>query len=181
MSKYVQRGCYHFVEFATKGSIYNAHVQDLVTQIRVATFQLPRPLNVHEVGCGEGLILNQLWFHLPGLGTVSGNDADLEAVHMGKLLAPGCLITHEHDIPERGVEPRPDVVLFCDSLEHIAEWQKHLRWAQQAQCVVTAVPSEFDRHAINQFGQGAFHSLFDGWKIAHEATRHARHLTIYTR
>ena len=181
MSKYKERGPYHFVEYADPNSPYHAHVEDLGEQILRATGDLVGtwgPLTLHEVGCGEGLILHKLsgWFQR--MVELTGNDIDPLAVRMAaELLHPSIRVWDKR--PDKAC----DVVLFADSLEHIENWREHVEWAQRAQCVVIAVPSIPDRHAINHnLRADTFDVQFDAtWKLVHRKTREFRHLSIWVR
>jgi SAM-dependent methyltransferase len=182
MSKYAQRGPYHFIDYADCNSQYHAHVEDLCDQILRATGDLKGqfgPLTVHEVGCGEGLILHKLsgWMGMRRLAEFTGNDIDPLALQMAEdLLHPAIRVASTR--PSRPF----DVVLFCDSLEHIETWKDHIEWAQRAQCVVIAVPSQHDRHAVNEFAADSFDQWFGPeWKLVHRRTREARHLSIWVR
>lgn len=184
-SKYFDRGPYHFVEFCDENSPYHAHVMDLVERVSQLSPRIPRTeasLRVWDVGCGEGLILSQLWQRLPMFSHCTGFDADAEAIRMARLLVPHLHFEHEHDVPEFCDPYQPDLVLFCDSLEHIAEWVKHVRWAAtKAGCVVIAAPSKHDPNGLTDFAVDAFDQFFDDWKLAHRKTRDHRHLSIWMR
>lgn len=192
MSKY-NRGPYHFMDYADPNSEYHAHVQDLLEQVGKVTEVLPRVeslpglvepgLLLHEVGCGEGLLLHLMPWHARCFLNCTGNDADAKAVTMGKLLVRNAAIHHEWDWPKKHPNRAYDIVMFCDSLEHIANWQEHVEWAARAaNCVVIAVPSKPDKHATHKALTGSsFDHYFGGWEAVHRRTRHARHLVIWVR
>lgn len=178
MSKYTQLGPYHFVEYTDPETAYAKHVDDLLKVLAKVVGE-PGARRVIEVGCGEGLILNQIYQRLRWV--VQGTDVDPEAVRLGNRLCPVARIE------KRGLTHRVfdattwDVVMFLDSLEHIDLWQEHLIWAKGAQFVVVAVPSQHDRHGLRDFKTEQLKEFFVGWECVHEATRHARHLLIWKR
>jgi hypothetical protein len=185
MSKYKERGPYHFVEYADKNTPYHAHVNDLVDAInKVLLFNGVRVGDhVHEVGCGEGLILYRLWLKLSVTYCFSGNEADEQACEYSiHLLPPWIQVVLEHDIT-KAAKYQADVVIFSDSLEHISNWMDHLEWAKQrAKVIVIAVPSARDKHAINIFNPMDFDPLFvNGWKNEYRKTRDYRHVTIWVK
>src|SRR5678810_807036 len=164
---------YHFVEYCDENSIYHKHVADLVS---VISGMLEPGSSVHEVGCGEGLIL-----HLLSADAlfVSGNDADSEAVRMARCLH--LPVELDSDITKR-IALCADAVIFSDSLEHIHSWKEHLEWAKsKSDMVVIAIPDRHDRHGLRDFNIDSFDAIFKDWKCVHRATRHARHLLIFTR
>lgn len=175
MSKYLQRGCYHFQEFANSNETYAKHIEDLMR--RLAMFigdSLSR--RVHEVGCGEGLILNQIGLRLGW--KCEGNDSDPLAVDMARRLCPHAVIHLHDEVWMCG--HKPNVVLFCDSIEHIVKWKEHLEWAKSAaEWIVIAVPDRHDRHGERDFKINDFDDHLSGWKIVHREQRHARFLTIW--
>jgi hypothetical protein len=169
MSKYKERGPYHYVEFCDESSQYHKHVIDFVKNVDECYDLLES--SVHEVGAGEGLILNQLSCLAH---QVTGNDSDPEAVRMAHLL--GNQVALMSDVTN--LQP-PDVVLFSDSLEHIENWREHLEWAMGAESVVIAVPDRHDAHGLRDFKIDSFDEMFKNWTCEHRATRHARHLLIF--
>lgn len=176
MSKYLQRGAYHFVEFANSNSTYGKHVDDLLAQLEKHIGHRSSTL-CFEVGCGEGLILNQIGLRFAW--KCEGNDADAIAVDMARRLNPHATIHLMDDL--RGYSPGLDVVLFCDSLEHIKTWREHLAWAMQRTLwIVIAVPDRHDPHGERDFAPDSFDPILSEWgECVHRATRHARHLTIW--
>src|SRR5690242_21841497 len=118
MSKYKERGPYHFVEFADKNSPYHAHVSGLIDAL-AKVIMVGEPNSIHEVGCGEGLILFKLWCAVANGQRFSGNDADSHACEIAKQLLPTFMPVYlDHDIT-RAKEMESQVVIFSDSLEHI--------------------------------------------------------------
>lgn len=194
MSKYKQRGPYHFVEYADPNTEYHAHANDLIEQVCKVTMDMPNRLldatgltepsiHLHEVGCGEGLLLHLLQWKLDRFKRLSGNDADPLAVRMGKLLVPCADITLADDFPRRHPNLFFDIVMFADSLEHISNWGEHLCWAAtRSRCVVVAVPSKHDRHAIRDFDAASLDAHFGpDWSLVHQGMRHSRYLRIWRR
>lgn len=172
MSKYRQRGAYHYEEFA-KQTPYRYHVVDLVARMKEA---LPKGGRLLDVGCGEGLIMSQL----RAIGfTVVGCEIDPIAVKLGL---------------ERGNDIRPgeidqfdgdsfDAVLLCDVLEHVKDPITVMATARRlAPIVVIAVPDRHDRHAIHEVTPESVHDYFpltSCWNLVHQDRRHARHLMIF--
>ena len=194
MSKYKERGPYHFVEYADPNTEYHAHASDLIEQVCKVAMDMPNRLldatglsepsiHLHEVGCGEGLLLHLLQWKLDRFKQLSGNDADPLAVRMGNLLVPSAEIVLEGNFPRRHPNRAFDVVMFADSLEHISTYVEHLSWARdRSRCIVVAVPSKHDRHAIRDFDAFHFDAYFGAsWTLAHQRTRHSRHLRIWRR
>jgi hypothetical protein len=184
MSKYLQRGCYHFQEFANPNTTYAKHVDDLLDQLQkhigmdVIERRPEDRTYAIDVGCGDGLILNQIKLRLGW--RCEGHDIDPIAVSMARRLNPLDLI-HETD-SMIGYSPGCDVILFCDSLEHIKNWKGHLEWSKPlTNYIVIAVPDRHDPHGEQDFKPDFADEILSGWKILHRATRHARHLTIWAR
>jgi trans-aconitate methyltransferase len=180
MSKYKERGPYHFVEYADKNSIYHSHVNNLVDEIDIHLPEFGITQRLHEVGCGEGLILWQI-SKRKGDCVYTGNDADELAVEMADFLLPEWItVYHSNNVTKT---PERDIVLFADSLEHIETWREHLLWASKAKYVIIAVPSIRDKHAVNVFGLNSFNG--QDWnkdmKCVYSKTRHYRHVTIWVK
>lgn len=172
MSKYRDRGPYHFFDFVKAGTEYHGHVSDMVNAIGTYAGKCE---TLHEVGCGEGLILSQIRERTSL--KVSGNDADRIAVDMGKMLLPKIPIILTDRMFER--TNTFDVVLFSDSLEHIETLDQHIEWAKASKIVVIAIPSIHDRHAIRQLSSNSFDSMFRGWNCLERSTRCARHVIVW--
>lgn len=175
MSKYRARGPYHFIDYASGKSAYFHHVNKIVRVIREHFHGIPR---VHEIGCGEGLILQQL----KNVGCIAtGNDIDPEAVRMAKLLHGEPWVQLATGVAgEKVPEQTMDLVLFSDSLEHIVTWEDHLRWAKEhAHHVMIAVPSEHDRYAVQEFKLNSFDKIMEGWDAAERFTANKRHVIFY--
>jgi 2-polyprenyl-3-methyl-5-hydroxy-6-metoxy-1,4-benzoquinol methylase len=178
MSKYLQRGCYHFQEFANPNTTYAKHVDDLIGWLRKLVGEDPNVLAI-DVGCGEGLIMNQLEL---GLGwKTEGHDIDEIAISMAKRLCPRSTIHKSSEMI--GYNPGCDVILFCDSLEHMSHWREQLEWAKPlTNWLVIAVPDRHDPHGEQDFKPDFADTILSEWgDIVHRATRHARHLTIWKR
>lgn len=176
MSKYLQRGCYHYQEFANPNTTYAKHVDDLLVQLEKHIGHNPI-LKVYEVGCGEGLLLNQIEQGLEW--SCRGSDIDEVALSMARRLTPWIDFDLAHRPPE---DAHRDVVLFCDSLEHIKEWREHIEWAKGANWIVIAVPDRHDPHGERDFKPDFADTILSEWGApVHRATRHARHLTIWRR
>lgn len=171
MSKYLQKGCYHFQEFANPNTTYAKHVDDLMD--RIAGCFGPGRRRAHEVGCGEGLILDQLKKQLDWV--VTGHDIDEIAFSMARRLL------YDSSVYKSAPPGEFDVILFCDSLEHMKTWPEQLEWAKRSarQGIVIAVPDRHDPHGEQDFKPDFADTILSGWEIAHRATRHARHLTIW--
>ncbi len=178
MSKYQQRGPYHFVEYADKDSTYAKHVDDLLMQLQLS-IGIGDSMLAIEIGCGEGLILNQIMLRLGW--QCEGNDIDPFAAEMARRMCPGAIIHQSGEVD--GYEPGCDVILFCDSLEHIKDWRGHLEWAKRlSEWIVVAVPDRHDPNGVRDFATNSFDSILSDWgTCVHRATRHARHLTIWKR
>lgn len=174
MSKYLQRGAYHYDLFATPGDPYREHVLDLVQQIgKVA----PKNASILEVGAGEGLILSRL----EELGyDVAGCDTDREACRLANMKGNEVWLGTLHRFADRA---EFDVVLFSDSLEHIEDPDEAIAIAQQmAPVLVIAIPDRNDRHAVRQMvPSDVIKWIGDGWELVHSDTRCARHLMVFQR
>lgn len=174
MSKYEQRGAYHYDEFKRGTSIYRAHVLDLIEKIE--RYVKPRG-DVIEIGAGEGLILDQLGQR----GFVcDGCDTDPTAV----LLATQKRNPVLHGSTELFRGRTADAVLLCDVLEHVKDPIAMMAFAREtAPVVVIAIPDREDRHAINKIDPPAVKSYMEpsGWTCVHQSQRHARHLMIFKR
>lgn len=173
MSKYRDRGAYHFAEFASGGNPYAFHVDDLLLKLG-ANIGEGLKITAFEVGCGEGLILNQIALRLGW--RVAGSDIDPYAVDMARRLCPHAVI-HLIDVPPPDLV---EVALFLDSLEHVKDPLQMIAWAKRAKWIVIAIPSQKDRHATHEITEDALDPHLSGWgDIVLRATRHARHLTIW--
>ena len=176
MSKYQQRGAYHYEEFG-KPTTYRLHVLDLVDRIMD---HVPKELllpKVAEIGCGEGLILSQL--SRQGF-LCEGCDVDLMAVELGKKHGNRVQLGTIDVFKGREFH----VVLLCDVLEHVenpALVMADARALAPFGLVVIAVPDRKDRHAIHEVDPRAVKSYMEpnGFECVHQSQRHARHLMIF--
>jgi 2-polyprenyl-3-methyl-5-hydroxy-6-metoxy-1,4-benzoquinol methylase len=177
MSKYQQRGAYHFAEFSDARTDYAKHVDDLL--VRLAEFIGDGyGKSVFEVGCGEGLILNQIALRLGW--KCMGSEIDVAAINMARRMCPHAVIEYS-TFPSSVIV---DVALFADSLEHVKDPLGMIEWAKRAKWIVTAIPSQHDRHAETQLAGApdVFDKTLSEWgTMEHRATRHARHLTLWRR
>lgn len=176
MSKYEQRGAYHYEEFRRTTSIYRAHVLDLVAKIEEF---VPARGDILEVGAGEGLILDQLGQR----GFVcDGCDVDVTAVLLAKQKGNSVeLGSIELYI---GRAKKTDAVLLCDVLEHVENPIAVMAAAREiADVVVIAIPDREDRHAIHDVDPAAVKLYMEpsGYECVHQSQRHARHLLIFKR
>lgn len=175
MSKYQQRGAYHYAEFADPKSIYRAHVLDLL--MKISDF-VPPGGQILEIGAGEGLILSEL--EKKGFDCI-GCDTDRKAVDLAEeidqaVVLPGSI--------EQWKGKWFDAVLLCDVLEHVQDMPAMVRQAQElATIVVIAVPDRPDRHAVHMVDPHRVMVMFDvlDWRLLHDSRRHARYLLIFKR
>ena len=174
MSKYQQRGAYHYDLFARKGDPYREHVLDLIEQIQKV---VGPGADIFECGCGEGLILSQLT--LRGYNC-EGCDTDPVAIGLGK--AKGNVVFEDEIFEEnRGW----DAVLLCDVLEHVKDPIAVMNHAKHiARVVVIAIPDRTDPNAINKITPEDLSLFMEGdptipFKLVHQSQRHARHLMIF--
>lgn len=186
MSKYLQKGCYHFQEFANPNTTYAKHVDDLLLQIEehIGGGEDVKGNRIisHEVGCGDGLISDMLAKTLEW--DCMGNDTDEIAIGIAQRLCSNFGLRLGSDPWTMGFRCVPDVVLFCDSLEHIKNWRDHLDWAKSVskESIVIAVPDRHDPHGEQDFKPDFADAILSEWGApVHRATRHARHLTIWKR
>ena len=180
MSKYQQRGAYHYDEFKRETSVYRAHVLDLLAKIEPL---VPKELllpKVVEIGAGEGLILHEIQERF-GFET-KGCDVDPTAVvlatQLGNRVQLGTIDLFEGHTA--------DVVLLCDVLEHVENPIAVMAAARKIGefgIVVIAVPDRRDPHAIHVVEPKQIRSYMepDGWDCIHQSQRHARHLLIFKR
>lgn len=176
MSKYIQKGCYHFQEFANPNTTYAKHVDDLLKQLKMH-IGVGIQLSAYEVGCGEGLILEQIRQRLGW--HCMGSEVDEVAVGIARRLNPNIVFNNTNRPPSDVLR---DVALFCDSLEHVDKPEEFLEWAKGAKWIVIAVPDRHDPHGERDFAPDSFDPILSEWgTCVHRATRHARHLTIWRR
>lgn len=181
MSKYQQRGAYHYAEFKTPGTPYRAHVLDVVRHIEK---HVPYPGNIVDIGCGEGLVLRKL----TEMGhRAVGCEVDQHAVKLA----------HEkgNDVREGMVDVFDgqtfDAALMLDVLEHVKD--EDLEWTllsiqDLAPLVFMAVPDRTDPHGFRTFTLEEIKHVFDPveeddfeWECLHAETRHARHFVVLSR
>lgn len=172
MSKYKERGRYHFDEFE-KDTPYRHHMLDVVDKVKK---HLDKSDCILDVGCGEGLLVHLL--ELEGFD-VFGVDADQEAVDLGD---PDSIAHEKFDGQHSGY----DAILFMDSLEHVADWRKVLKGSIEcgAKKMFIAVPDRHDKHAITQdMGNKVqdFMGAYHDWSQVHYERRHARDFYIFQR
>ena len=192
MSKYQQRGAYHYDEFRRPQSIYRAHVLDLIAQLERF---LPKDLllpKVIEVGAGEGLILREIQerMGLECLGCDLDPTAVLLAKQLGNKVELGTIDVFKGETA--------DVVLLCDVLEHVespiavmAAAREHVESPiavmaaarELAPMVVIAVPDRRDPHAIHVVEPDVVKGYMEpsGYDCVYQSQRHARHLLIFKR
>jgi len=176
MSKYQERGDYHYQEFADANTTYHKHVTDLLSVVKLHT---PAGATMLDIGCGEGLILSRL--DLIGYN-VLGCDIDKHAVKIALDKHNPVIWGTYHYFNGLNF----DVVLMLDMLEHAADVDGALRFAtERAAQVIVAIPDREDAHAINNVAElldqvRDFFS-FRAWKLLHHERRHARHLMVFKR
>lgn len=177
MSKYRQRGAYHYTEF-NANTPYRHHVEDLVIQVS-ARLKKPMP-KIIEIGAGEGLILSRFQIHAGFM--CKGCDTDPVAVDLARY--------KKNDVKLGSIElfegEQADAVLLCDVLEHVQEPLEIMEKAVKiAPMVVIACPDREDPHAVNDGGSDPgwitrrMQAL--GFEVVHKSQRHARHLMIFER
>lgn len=174
MSKYEDRGAYHYAEFADKKSIYRAHVLDLLAVVQKHT--KPRG-DLLDVGAGEGLISRKL--SEAGF-VVRGCDVDKRAVELAAEKGNDVIL----GTIENFVGGHFDAVLICDVLEHVEDPVDVVEQAKRlAPIIVIAVPDRHDPHACNEILANDVLDFFDDadWKDVHHETRHARHFFVFKR
>lgn len=171
MSKYRERGRYHFNEF-DNDTPYRHHMLDVIEHVKK---HAAKSESILDVGCGEGLLVHRLG--LEGFNA-HGIDADPEAV---KLADPERVSLEEFDGNHMGY----DVVMFMDSLEHMKAWREILlATASNAKMLFIAVPDRHDPHAVEQdLGPKIKSFMFSNCDFAlkHLQIRHARSFQIYTK
>lgn len=169
MSKYQQRGAYHYAEFAND-TPYRKHVLDLLDQIGKL---LPSGNTILDVGSGEGLITDQLCKR----GYIAqGCDVDPAAVGLADQ-AGNKVVCEKIDF-FAGLEF--DAVLICDVLEHVDDFKGTIEAAQMlAPLVVIAIPDRRDANAVRQPTLDDVVQCFKGWELLHTSQRHARWLMIF--
>tara|TARA_R110000803_G_scaffold48198_10_gene100111 strand:- start:6866 stop:7462 length:597 start_codon:yes stop_codon:yes gene_type:complete len=175
MSKYQQRGDYHFQLYKTKGDPYREHVLDVMVQVEK---HVPACCQVLDVGCGEGLVTYLLLESELGLGVV-GCEIDGDAVALAATRNLPVEQVSFEDIDELHYE----AILFLDSLEHVDDYVAVLEKAKRmTDILLIAVPDRHDPHATVQVGRQRIVDQFDlSWQMVHDETRHARHFMIFTK
>lgn len=170
MSKYEQRGDYHYRAFQNPDDPYHKHVTDVVKRVREA---IGLSSTLLDVGAGEGLVIDQL---------------QKEGIY-----CLGCEIDqHAVDIASRKGNPvikgmasafdgwSFDAVIALDVLEHVGD-PHHLverMFAMASSLVVIAMPSVEDPHAVHDLGIDEF-EIPGQWHCTHRETRHYRDLAIF--
>lgn len=182
MSKYRDRGPYHFIEFCDKKSDYHKHMDGLLS--RIFEHMDRGKMSVIDIGCGEGLLINLLLTSGDNDVAVFGVDADKDAIGMAETLMPSVVFIHAskiEDWPEQFREKTYTIAVFSDSLEHIETWREHLEWAKQhAQKIIIAVPDRHDRHGLRDFKIDSFDEIFkDGWSQWLRYTENCRHVVSF--
>ena len=169
MSKYEQRGAYHYDEFA-KDTPYRKHVLDVIEHARNA---LDPEDTLLDVGAGEGLILEQ--FTKAGFYCL-GCEIDQHAVDIASRKGSPVI---KGTITNFSAWPFDCVVAF-DVLEHVGDpHDLAARMFDMARKVVMiAVPSKHDHHAVNGFHLDDL-EVPEGWDLEHAEDRHARDFRIY--
>lgn len=175
MSKYKERGPYHFVEFCNEKSDYHQHMARLASN---TAEHMGSGKPCIDIGCGEGLLLNQLAGSIHDVFLV-GIDADVEAIRMARLLSPSVRFELAKDLsewPRNVLDEQYSVAVFADSLEHIQNWKEHLEWAKtHAESIVIAVPDRHDPHGLRDFKEDSFKDIFSGWRQWLAFTANCRH------
>lgn len=175
MSKYRDRGAYHFDLFKIKGDPYREHVLDVVAKVR--RFASPLGFSVVlDVGCGEGLIATQL--------TQAGfRVVGVEPDPWARELAA----KHGFRVQHISFESVPqglsfEAVLFLDVLEHVGHPKRYIEMAKgMTKKLFIAVPDREDPHGDWTFEPDEMRKLAlgDGWEEGHFETRHARHFFVF--
>lgn len=172
MSKYRDRGAYHYAAFNKQRDPYRLHVIDLVEALQSV---LSPGSVILEVGCGEGLIMNKL--KESGCYPV-GCDTDPYAVDLGKWHGNLIRLGTVHDFAGSHF----NAVLFLDSLEHITDWKDALKvgagMLERKEILAVALPDREDKHAVNDPDEIWKHVTEMRFDPVHQSTRHARRVMI---
>lgn len=170
MSKYQQRGDYHFQLFKTKGDPYREHVLDVVAKV---VEHAPAHCNIFDAGAGEGLVTHLL---IEAGFSATGCEIDGSAV----ALAAGRQLPIEQVSFEESDHVAYDAILFLDTLEHVDDYRRVLSKAKSMTGLIfIALPDRHDPHATVQVGRQRIIDEFEGWTLLHDETRHARHFMIF--
>lgn len=170
MSKYQQRGDYHFQLYKTKGDTYREHVLDVME--KVGKF-MPPGCDVYDAGAGEGLITHLL---IEAGYSATGCEIDGHAVE----LAAGRALPIEQVMFEEAPMISFGGIMFLDSLEHVDDFKAVIAKAQRmTDLLFIAIPDRHDPHATVQVTKQQIIDEFDGWQTVHDETRHARHFMIF--
>lgn len=177
MSKYLQRGAYHFELFQKLGDPYRNHVLNLVGNVIKHT---KYGASILDVGCGEGLVLHVL--QESGFGfKLLGFDADPEAVRLARLRK---LPVNQGVLEDVCDHHSFDAIMMLDVLEHVPQWRSYVAKAQKmADTIFIAIPDRNDPHACNKELSQAdiIDSFSSDWHVVHQETRHARHFMVFQR
>ena len=170
MSKYQQRGDYHFQLYKTKGDTYRNHVLDVMAKVEQF---MPPCCAVYDIGAGEGLFTCLL---IEAGYSASGCEIDGHAVE----LAAGRALPIEQVSFEEAPEIEFGGIMFLDSLEHVDDFVAVLEKAKRmTDLLFIAIPDRHDPHATVQVTKQQIIDEFEGWKVLHDETRHARHFMIF--
>ena len=173
MSKYSQRGDYHFQEYKAGKSPYFKHVQDAML---VLERWLEPDHSILDVGCGEGLFV----FLLSAKGWLTtGIEIDSHAV---QLAAKRNLRVIEMPFERVDDSSHYDAILFMDSLEHVDDYESVLATAgSMTDKLFIAIPDRDDPHATKMITPDDVIAALPGFEIQHLEQRHARHFMVFTK
>lgn len=174
MSKYKQRGAYHFREWKSQSTPYYYHMKDLLERI---TDFVPPQSKILDVGAGEGLLTKLL---SDRAYDATGIDIDPIAVHLAEQLGVNVEMKRLESLFEN--DYRYEAILFCDVLEHCEYPMEMLDQASRmTDRLVICHPAADDPWAENDFTIQDFETfLLDrGWTPVHTARRHVRHVRFF--
>lgn len=176
MSKYQERGAYHYAHYRQINDPYRLHTDDVIAWVK----KLVEPgKTLVDLGCGEGLLVSKL--RDAGYDSSFGVEDDPVAVAWALKLGNPVIRGDITKFSLVGIH----AVLALDVLEHVSKWKDVIDKMDGVDVLFIALPDRDDPYAVNKnlsfYREVRSYVGSHDFEVIHSERRHARYFTIYKR